>query len=101
MADGHSERDGEAEIAGQRADPVAAQNEDLVQAGGPMAGEPARRGDAYASGGQKGPGAAAPSGSRAGAADVPASNTVAPLVHTSMDEEVRETEEQMRKTASP
>ncbi len=97
----HSERDGDAEIAGQRADPVAAQNEDLVQTGGPVAGEPARGGDAYASGGQKGPGAAAPSGNRAPDSDVPASNVIAPRVHTSMDDDLRDTEEKIRRTASP
>ena len=102
----NSERDGDPEIAGQRADPVAAQNEDLAQAGGPIvggpsAGEPAKGGDAYAAGGQTGPGVAGPSGNRAPASDVPASNTVAPRVYTSMDDELRETEEQMRKTASP
>ncbi|WP_237478058.1 hypothetical protein [Lichenibacterium dinghuense] len=89
------------EIAGQRADPVAAQNEDLVQAGGPVAGEPARGGDAYASGGPKGKGGVAPSGSRTAGSDAPIASDVAPRVHTAMDEEVRDAEEKARKTASP
>ena len=101
MAGEKSGRDGDAEIAGQRADPVAAQNEDLAQAGGPLAGEPAAGGDAFASGGQRGKGAAEPSGSRADPSGPPPSNGAAPRVHTAMDAEVRDTEEKARKTASP
>ncbi|RYC33323.1 hypothetical protein D3273_02290 [Lichenibacterium minor] len=101
MANGHSERNGDAEIAGQRADPVAAQNEDLVQAGGPVAGEPAKGGDAYASGGQRGGGGAEPSGSRTDPSGPPASNAAAPRVHTAMDGDVRDTEEKARRTAAP
>ena len=100
MADGHSERDGDADIAGQRADPVAARNEDLAQAGGPLAGEPAKGGDAFASGGQRGKGAAEPSGSRTDPSGPPASNAVAPRVHTAMDGEVRDAEK-ARRTAAP
>ena len=89
------------EIAGQRADPVAAQNEDLAQGGGPVAGEPAKRGDAYASGGPKGKGGVETSGSRTAGSDAPIASDVAPRVHTAMDDDVRATEEKARKTASP
>lgn len=95
------EHDEDKEIAGQRADPVAAQNEDLAQAGGPIAGEPGRGGDAYASGGPKGRGAVEESGSRTGGSDAPIASDVAPRVHTAMDDDVRATEEKARKTAAP
>lgn len=101
MADKHSERDGDAEIAGQRADPVAAKNEDLVQAGGPLAGDPGKRGSAFASEGRDNRGSLDTSPDRAPAPDVPASNTVAPRAMASMDRELRETEEKARKGTQP
>lgn len=92
---------GEAETAGHRADPVVSENQRVIQSGGPLSGDPGAGGEAYGSGGHKGRGPAGPSGSRMGSSDATPSNEVAPRVHTSMDEDVRATEEKAARSAAP
>lgn len=99
--DGDPSIGGDAAASGQRSDPVATENQDLAQAGGPSAGEPAAVGSQYASRGQQDRREGRPSGERAEASGVPASNEVAPVVRASMDDDVRLTDEKARRIAGP
>lgn len=101
MADRYSERGDEGDTAGQRADPVATKNADLAQAGGPLAGDPAKGGSAYASEGRDNRGSLDTSPDRSRTPDVPASNTVAPRAVASQDRELRDTEAKARKNTQP
>lgn len=77
---------GDASAAGHRADPVATNGKATAQAGGPHEGDPETFGSGI------GKGAARPSGDRADASPATVSNAVAPLVHTAMDDVVRDVE---------
>lgn len=83
--------DGDTSASGRTADPVATDGDAAVQAGGPFKGDPGRIGSLYASGGGVGRGEARPSGNRSDS-DAKPSSDVAPLVHTAMDDIVREVE---------
>lgn len=83
---------GDASASGQAADPVAVKGKAGVQAGGPLMGDPGALGSMYGSGAGEGTAEAKPSGTRADSSDAISSNDVAPLVHTSMDDVVREVE---------
>ena len=93
------DQDGGATASKKRADPVAARSEDLAQAGGPVAGEPGAGGAQFGSG-RMHEGGAEPSGNRADS-NAPIASDVAPLVHTSMDDEVRTAEEKAHKNTNP
>ncbi len=80
-------------------DPLATENEALTQGGGPLAGEAGNGGAGFGSGDLK-KGNAKPSGTRA-KSDVPIASDVAPLVHTSMDDDVRAVEEKGHRSARP
>ena len=83
--------DGDASATGPTADPVATDGEAAVQAGSLFDDGLGAAGSVYASGGGTGKGEARPSGSRSGS-DATSSNDVAPLVHTAMDDVVRDVE---------
>ncbi len=94
-----SDRDEAAMASEGGADPLASRNEDLAHAGGPIAGERDAAGAGFGSGKPQNDGAT-PSGNRAVSA-APIASDVAPLVHTSMDAEVRAVEEKARRSTRP
>ena len=94
-----SDQDGDAVASKKRADPVAAQSEDLAHAGGPRAGEPGAGGAGFGSGVPR-QGRAQPSGNRADTA-APIASDVAPIVHTAMDGDLRSVEERAHRTTRP
>lgn len=96
---GNDDQDGDAVASKKRADPVAARSEDLAHAGGPVVGEPGAGGAQFGSGEPR-EGGAEPSGKRA-ESDAPIASDVAPLVHTSMDAEVRDAEKKAHKYTNP
>ena len=83
----------------KRADPVAAQSEDLAHAGGPLSGEPGAGGAGFGSGRPQ-KGGSKPSGTRA-ESEAPISNDAAPIVHTAMDGDVRAVEEMAHRSTRP
>lgn len=93
-----SDSDSAAE-AGKSTDLLAAENQALTHAGGPLTDE-SGAGRAGWGSGESQKGTAKPSGSFA-KSDVPASNTMAPIVHTAMDDDLRMVEEQAHRTAGP
>ena len=94
-----SDQDDAADGAKKMLDPSAAQNENLADAGGPLGGEPGAGGAGFGSG-EPAAGGAKPSGNRA-KSDAPISSDVAPIVHTSMDDTVRDVEEKAHRSTRP
>lgn len=94
-----SDRDEAATASEGGTDPLASRNEDLTNAGGPLAGKPGAGGTGFGAG-EPQKGHATPSGKRA-VSDAPIASDVAPIVHTSMDDEVRAVEAGAHRSTRP